>query len=134
MGLKRVEYILSVSFSSERRNLSCPSFRASGTVPGIILCSLAQPCPAFRICSPRSPPGFSVHRIIPKNTGVGCHSLLQGIFLTQGSNLCLLHWQADSLPLSHLGSPKEGTHTSNSSTTQKRNFKLRFSSYLKGIC
>ena len=43
-----------------------------------------------------------------KNTRVGCHSLLQGIFLTQGSNLHLLrllHWQADSLPLSHLGSP-----------------------------
>ena len=37
-----------------------------------------------------------------KNTGVGCHFLLQGIFPTQGSNpsfLCLLHWQADSLPL-----------------------------------
>ena len=32
-----------------------------------------------------------------KNTGVGCHFLLWGIFLTQGSNLsllCLLHWQA----------------------------------------
>ena len=26
-----------------------------------------------------------------KNTGVGCHFLLQGIFLTQGLNLCLLH-------------------------------------------
>ena len=26
-----------------------------------------------------------------KNTGVGCHALLQGIFLTQGSNLHLLH-------------------------------------------
>ena len=39
-----------------------------------------------------------------KNTGVGSHSLLQGIFLTQGSNPCLLHWQEDSLPLSHLGS------------------------------
>ena len=26
-----------------------------------------------------------------KNTEVGCHFLLQGIFLTQGSNLCLLH-------------------------------------------
>ena len=26
-----------------------------------------------------------------KNTGVGCHSLLQGIFPTQGSNLGLLH-------------------------------------------
>ena len=35
------------------------------------------------------------------DTGVGCHFLLQGIFLTQGSNLCLLHWQADSLPLCH---------------------------------
>ena len=40
-----------------------------------------------------------------KNTGVGCHSLLQGIFLTQGSNPVLLYWQADSLPLSHQGSP-----------------------------
>ena len=27
-----------------------------------------------------------------------------GIFLDQGSNSCLLHWQADSLPLSHLES------------------------------
>ena len=33
-----------------------------------------------------------------KNIGVGCHSLLQGIFLTQGFNLCLLHFRADSLP------------------------------------
>ena len=31
--------------------------------------------------------------------------LLQGIFLTQRLNLYLLHWQVDSLPLSHLGSP-----------------------------
>ena len=41
-----------------------------------------------------------------KNTGVGCHFLLQGIFLTQGSNLslwCLLGWQVDSLPLAQLG-------------------------------
>ena len=42
-----------------------------------------------------------------KNTGVGCHFLLQGIFPTQGSNLHLLHCQADSLPLSHLGSPAD---------------------------
>ena len=33
-----------------------------------------------------------------KNTRVGCHFLLQGLFLTQGSKLCLLHCQADSLP------------------------------------
>ena len=38
-----------------------------------------------------------------KNTGVGCHFVLQGIFLTQGLNPRLLHWQVDSLPLSHLG-------------------------------
>ena len=48
-------------------------------------------------------PGFSVHGIFSvKNTGVGHHFLLQGIFLIQGLNLCLLHWQADSLPLSDL--------------------------------
>ena len=35
------------------------------------------------------------------NTGLDCHFLLQGIFLTQGSNLSLLHllnWQVSSLP------------------------------------
>ena len=40
-----------------------------------------------------------------KNTGAGCHSLLQGIFLTQGANPSLLHWHADSLWLSHQGGP-----------------------------
>ena len=37
-----------------------------------------------------------------KNTAVGCHFLLQGIFPTQGSKprlLCFLHWLADSLCL-----------------------------------
>ena len=38
-----------------------------------------------------------------KNTGVGCYFLLLGIFPMQGSNLSLQHWQADSLPLSHVG-------------------------------
>ena len=33
----------------------------------------------------------------------GCHFLLQGIFLIQGSNWGHLHWQVDSLPLSHQG-------------------------------
>ena len=40
-----------------------------------------------------------------KNTGVGCHFLLQGIFLTQGSNSGVLHWPADSLPQNLQGSP-----------------------------
>ena len=42
------------------------------------------------------------------NTGVGCHFLLQGIFLTQGSNLHLLPWQVDSFLPSHQGSPIPG--------------------------
>ena len=69
------------------------------------------PCLAIKscqtLCYPMdcSLPGFSVHGIFPgKNTAVGCHFLLQGIFLTQGSNPCLLHWQVDSLPLTHLES------------------------------
>ena len=44
-----------------------------------------------------SPPGSSVHGDSPgKNTGVGCHALLQGIFSIQELSLCLLcllQWQ-----------------------------------------
>ena len=41
---------------------------------------------------PHGPPGSSVHGDSPdKNTGVGCHVLLQGIFQTQGWILGLLH-------------------------------------------
>ena len=49
-----------------------------------VLWLVAQPCPA--LCDPMgcSPPGSSVHGDSPgKNTGVGCHALLQGIFPTQ---------------------------------------------------
>ena len=45
-----------------------------------------------------------------KNTRVGCHVLLQGIFPTQGLNPCLLsllHWQAGSLPLVPPGKPRD---------------------------
>ena len=45
-----------------------------------------------------------------KNTGVGCHFVLQGIFPTQGLKLCLfslLHWLVGSLPLWHLRSQPE---------------------------
>ena len=64
---------------------------------------LLQSC--LTLCDPMdySPPGSSVHGDSPgKNTGVGSHALLQRIFPTQGSNLCLLclvHWQVGSLPL-----------------------------------
>ena len=53
-----------------------------------------------------SPPGSSVHGF--SQAGVlewVALFLLEGIIPTQGSNLCVLRWQAYSLPLSHLGSP-----------------------------
>ena len=53
-----------------------------------------------------SPPGFSVHEISRKNTGVGCHSLLQGILLPQESNPGLLHCRQILYCLSYQGSPK----------------------------
>ena len=51
-------------------------------------------------------PGSSVHGISQENTGVGCQSLLLGIFLTQESNLHLLHWQSDSLWTESPGNPQ----------------------------
>ena len=76
---------------------------------------LGQPSSCSCLCSAVSisvrPRGLGPARLLcpwdcpGKSTGVGCHFLLQGIFLTQGSNprlLYLLHW--DSLPLSRLGS------------------------------
>ena len=47
---------------------------------------------------------------LSRNTGVGCHSLLQGIFLTQGSNPGLLHCRQILYCLSHQGSPVENTY------------------------
>ena len=50
-----------------------------------------QSCPTLYDPVDCSPPGSSVHGILQaKNTGVGGHALLQGIFLTQGSNPSLL--------------------------------------------
>ena len=57
-----------------------------------------------------SPPGSSVHGNSPgKNTGMGCHALLQGIFPTQGLNSGLPHCRWIFYHLSHQGSPKEAT-------------------------
>ena len=74
---------------------------------------LLQSC--LTLCDPLdcSPLGSSVLGAwqcdsVGKNTGMGCHSLLQGIFLTQGLNLHLLHllhWQVGSLPLVPPGKP-----------------------------
>ena len=73
----------------------------------IFVCLVAHSCPA--LCNPLdcSLPGSSVHGIsLGKNTGVDCHTLLQGIFLTWESNWGLLHCRQILYQLSYQGSPK----------------------------
>ena len=88
-----------------------------------VLCLVTQLCPT--LCDPMdcTPPGSFVHgNSLGKNTAVGCHALLQGIFPTQGSNSCLPHYRRILYHLSHqesisrwilyhfhhLGSPRSG--------------------------
>ena len=69
------------------------------------VCLVTQLCPM--LCDPLdySLPGTSVCGDSPgKNTGVGCHALLLGIFPTQGSNPGLLHCRWILYCLSHQGS------------------------------
>ena len=77
-------------------------------IPGyfFVLCLVAQSYPTLFDPMDCSPPGSSVHEDSPgKNTRVGCHALLQGIFPTQGSNPGLLHCRRILYCLSHQGSP-----------------------------
>ena len=73
----------------------------------VCACPVTQLCPTLCNTLDYSPQGSSVYGILQARIHCcGCHFLLQGIFLTQGSNphlLCLLHWQVDSLPLHHMG-------------------------------
>ena len=68
--------------------------------------NLLQSCPT--LCDPMDccPPGFSVHGI-PQARILEwvAMSSSRGVILIQGSNPCLLHWQAGSLPLAALGKP-----------------------------
>ena len=85
--------------------LPCPS-----PTPGVCPSS----CPLHPWCHPAISSSDAC-----KNTGVGCHALFQGIFLTRGSNLCLLwvlHWQADSITAPPGKSVLLGNHISLSPT------------------
>ena len=67
------------------------------------VCLAAQLCPTLfdpMDCRPSS----SIHGDSPgKNTGVGCHALLQGIFPTQGSNPGFPQYRQILYHLSHQG-------------------------------
>ena len=73
-----------------------------------MLCLVTQLCPILFNTTDCSLPGSSVHGdSLGKNTGMGCHALLQGIFPTKGSNpgLPLCKWI--HCILSHQGSPSK---------------------------
>ena len=77
-----------------------------------VLCLVTQSCPT--LCNPMdcSQPGFSVHGDSPgKNTAVGCHALLQGIFPTQGSNPGIPHCRWILYQLSHSKGNSEQHHS-----------------------
>ena len=68
-----------------------------GLLAGGLLLLQSTGCMAHRLRSCDAGSGVVAHRI---SCSTAC-----GIFLDQRSNPCALHWQADSLPLSHQGSP-----------------------------
>ena len=78
-------------------------------------------------------PGSSAHGIFQtRNTGVGCHALLQEIFPTQGSNPALSHCRQILYRLSHQGGYKECPwfHPANGRKTRRFSSKLEEESWV----
>ena len=77
------------------------------------MCFAAQVCPTLHDPMDCSLPGTSVHGdSLGKNTRVGCHALLQGIFPNQGLNPGLLYCRQILYQLSHKERPRQyGTGT-----------------------
>ena len=65
----------------------------------VYCCLVAKSCPTQ--AHGLWPTRFLCPWDFPGNTGTGCHFLLQETFLTQGSNLCLLHCRQILYCLSH---------------------------------
>ena len=81
---------------------------------------------AAAACQPLCPRNFP-----GKNPGVGCHFLLQGIFLTQGLNLCLLCWRQI---LYHWTTRKPNSACDTSNSYHYRTFpSTRFSFYFSQV-
>ena len=74
-------------------------------------CLVAQSCLTLWDPMDCNLPGSSAHGDFPgKNTGVGCHALIQGIFLAQGSNPGLPHCRWILYHLGHQGGPSVWAH------------------------
>ena len=99
---------LSTGFS-RREDWSGLPFPSPGDLPDP---GAESQSPALQADSlPAEPPGK------PKNTGVGSLALLQGIFLTQESNQCFLHYRQILYQLSYQGSPVQFSSVAQSCPT-----------------
>ena len=100
----------SISWLKKTFNMLC--FPSSNLLSIFLLrCAMLslviQSCPTLWDPMDCSLPGSCVHRdFLGKNTGVGSHALLQGIFPTQGSSPGLLHCRWILYHLNHQGSPR----------------------------
>ena len=86
-----------------------------------VLFLVTQLCPTLYDSMDCNLPSSSLHGDSPgKNTGVGCHALIYGIFSTQGSNPGLLHCWWILYHLSHQGRIETGVYITESlcSTTE----------------
>ena len=99
---------------SEKENTGCEV----GEVPGE--CAHSDLCDSLQPVAHQAPLSMRFPR---QEYWSGLPSLLQGVFTTQGSNpclLCLLQWQVNSLPLSHLARSQEGGVKLRSSITKRK--------------
>ena len=71
----------------------------------LCVCLVTQSCLTFCNTTDCSSQASLLRYSLGKNTGVGSHSILQGIFPTQRSNPSLLHWRGILYCLSHQLSP-----------------------------
>ena len=80
----------------QTQDCCCKASRRGVGVPSLCCALLSWLLSHVRLCDPMdcSPPGSSVHGDSPgKNTGVGFHALLQGIYPTQGLSPGLLQYR-----------------------------------------
>ena len=104
---KRLDWLLTKWKGKEKASLTAPGSPRRGTWlqqdSHVGSRASAQSHPAS--CEPvdHSPPGSSVMGFYRQEHWSGVPGLLPGIFPMQGSNLCLLHQQWDSLPGHQLG-------------------------------
>ena len=95
-GLHQIHGLI---WDPSRHNKVTASYLASFSYSALYNSLRPRGVESTRLLCPSDSPG--------KNSGVGCHYLLQGIFLAQGLNLGLLHCRQILYLLSHQGSPTD---------------------------